>query len=121
MKTDYLAKALASEILERNYLNVDDIPNIINFRIRDILYLLSEENSNKAKNEYFELRKDYYKHLGKSSQIKYGFKMQKAKEKVKIHNLISDQIRKDNEYFKLKRYLRNNDMGHILDNFFDSL
>lgn len=116
------SRVIASMILERNILNVDEISALIENRILDAISDLVKENATREQRIYDEKLKDVSRHkYGTPKYVEAAFELSKIKRKKALANKAANEMQKNVEYIKLKDFVVENFGREVLNKFLDSL
>lgn len=119
--TDF-SEQLAREIAERNVYDINDIAALIESRVNMCVRDIVDEYTTQAEMEYMRLLDRQSKNkIGGTEYILLGYKIAAAKQKKAAANRASNNMRKEDEYSRLKDFVEINFGKDVLDEFFRNL
>jgi len=115
-----MADRLSKSICERNYFNPHDIATIIKIGVSTDIEQYINSISNELKEERDLMAAQYNSAqtpLWKKKELQN--KLLENKSLVKKSNILIADLRKNNEYQRLKYYLKENGHSYILEQFYE--
>ena len=123
MKTiEIISNEIAEEIQEMTIYDKSRAAIIIKLKIDEMINKLMDEYSTEAEIQYVNQLQNIVKYRnGSPKYIEEGYKLSLIKHKKLAANRVANNLRKQDEYSLLKRFLIDNGGKKILDSFFESI
>lgn len=103
---EHCALALAKEITERKFCDVEEIKTLISVRFKDTLIDFIKEQSSFEEKEYIKLLEIQSKNkIGSSNYFEIGMKLSLQKHKKAITNRLHHNVKQNHQVIHLRKYV----------------